>query len=60
MKIKLTTSIAGARFSHAAGEEIERDADEAKRLIDKGFAVPVAEKTSERATAKTPSKEKRG
>ena len=60
MKIKLTTSLAGAGFAYNAGEVIARDAAEAQRLIDKGFAVPVTEKKVERATTKLPAKEKRG
>lgn len=60
MKVKLTTSLAGARFAHRAGDEIECSAEEAKRLIAKGFAVAVAGKKTERTTAKSPAKEKRG
>lgn len=46
MKIKLLTSIAGSRFSHNCGAEVEwHDAAEANRLIAAGLAVavPVAE-----------------
>ena len=46
MKIKLLTSIAGSRFSHNCGAEVDwHDDAEANRLIANGLAVavPVAE-----------------
>ena len=50
-KVKLTTALVGA-LSHAAGEEFECSADEAKRLIAAGFAVAIAEPKKETATKK--------
>ncbi len=60
MKIKMLVSLAGADFCLSPQEETERfDATEAGRLIEAGFAVPVAEKKVERAV-KQPAPEKRG
>jgi hypothetical protein len=58
MKIKMTTSMIGPNENREAGTEIEVDADEAKRLIEKGFAEPV--KKTERATKVSAKKETRG
>lgn len=41
MKVKLTTSMAGPEKAHSVGDEIEVSDAEAKRLIERGFAVPV-------------------
>lgn len=53
MKVKLLTGMAGTRdgagFSHLPGEVVEFDNATAKRLLDSGQAVPVAEKRQERA-----------
>ena len=40
MLVKLTSSIAGDRFSFQAGSVIDMPKEEAKRFIDKGLAVP--------------------
>ena len=60
MKLKMTVSMAGDRFSLSAGDETEvfDDAD-AKRLIEAGYAVPVAAPKVERATVAAPAKETR-
>lgn len=42
MKIKMRVHFAGPDFSAAPGDEIEREDSEAIRLIDKGYAVPMA------------------
>jgi hypothetical protein len=53
MKIKMTTGISGADFSLSPGDETDRfSTDEATRLIEAGFAVPVAGAAKERATKK--------
>ena len=50
MKPKMLTSMAGADFALSANEETERfSGDEATRLIDAGYAVPVSETRTERA-----------
>lgn len=50
MKIKMTTSMAGTSFSLSAGEVTDRfETREAQRLIEAGYAVPVAEPKAERA-----------
>lgn len=49
MKVKLLTGMAGADFSHAPGSVVEFDAATAKRLLESGQAVPVAEKRSQKA-----------
>jgi hypothetical protein len=60
MKIKMLAGISGAGFSLSPNDETERFSDnEATRLIDAGFAVPVAEPKPER-TVKKPAPEKRG
>ena len=59
MKIKMTCSMVSGNFSLNAGEETERfDNDEAIRIIEAGFAVPVDQKPIERAVKK-PAEEKR-
>lgn len=59
MKIKMLTSISGPDFSLAPNEETERfSPDEAVRLIEAGYAVPVAGKAAETAV-KAPAPEKR-
>lgn len=55
MKIRLLVSRSGAGFSQTAGEEIEVDAAEAKRMIAAGQAEEV--KTKEKA-AKSKTYEK--
>lgn len=60
MKIKMLVSIAGGDFALSPGDETERFGDaEAARLVDAGYAVPVAEAKTERATRKTPAAEQR-
>lgn len=53
MKVKLLTSLAGATLSHAKGDEYPCDAAEAKRLIEAGFAEPVAGGRKSETTVKT-------
>ena len=48
MKVKLLVSRAGHNFSQIAGEVVDVDDAEAKRMIDAGQAVPVE---AEKATA---------
>ncbi len=51
MKLKMLVSMAGADFALSVNEETDRfSGDEAQSLIDAGYAVPVAEKKTERAT----------
>ena len=59
MKIKLLVSLAGADAAFNAGGEHDWDNEDAIRLIEAGFAVPIAETKIERAVA-TPAAEKRG
>jgi len=60
MKIKMLAGIAGTGFSLSPDDETDRFSDtEAARLIDAGFAVPIAEPKVERAV-KSPAPEKRG
>lgn len=49
MKIKLLVSRAGMDFSQNAGDEIEVDAAEAKRMIDAGQAEAIETPKTERA-----------
>ena len=50
MKIKMTVSIAGPEYSYDVDQEIDIENDEAIRLIDAGFAIPVRGKKVETAT----------
>ncbi|HYE49583.1 MAG TPA: hypothetical protein VEB20_08330 [Azospirillaceae bacterium] len=60
MKLKMLTSMSGADFTLAPGDETERfTGAEAGRLIAAGYAVPVTEPEVERAVKK-PAKERRG
>jgi hypothetical protein len=60
MKIKMLAGFSGADFSVSPNEETERFSDnEARRMIDAGYAVPVVEEKREKA-AKSPAPEKRG
>lgn len=60
MKIKMLTSLAGDDFAFAPGDETDRFADdEACRLVEAGYAMPVVEEKIERAVKK-PVAEKRG
>lgn len=60
MKLKMLVSMAGVGFALSVNEETERfSGDEAKSLIEAGYAVPVAEPKAERAV-KPVAPEKRG
>jgi hypothetical protein len=60
MKIEMLVGMAGTDFALAPGDRTERFNDgEAIRLIEAGYAMPVAEDKIERA-AKKPAAEKRG
>lgn len=60
MKLRMLVGMAGAGYSLSVNEETERfSGDEANRLIEAGYAVPVVERETERATKK-PAAEKRG
>lgn len=59
MKLKMLISLAGTDFALSPNEETERFAgEEAKGLVDAGYAVLVAEQKIARA-AKKPAPEKR-
>jgi len=59
MKIKMQIGLAGPEYSLSPGDEREFPDVEAIRLIEAGFAVPVAAEKRETATKKTPAKETR-
>lgn len=60
MKIRMLTSIGGSGFTLAPGDETELFTDaESVRLIEAGYAVPVAETRIE-TTAKPAARERRG
>jgi hypothetical protein len=60
MKIKMLAGFSGSDFSVSPNEETDRFSDnEAMRMIEAGYAVPVAEGKRERATKPTVP-EKRG
>lgn len=58
MKIRMLVSLAGNEYSLSPGDERDFPQAEAIRLIDAGYAVPVAEQKVERAIAQ-PAAEKR-
>jgi hypothetical protein len=60
MKLKMLVSMAGVGFALSVNEETERfSGDEAKSLIEAGYALAATEEKIERA-AKKPAPEKRG
>lgn len=59
MRLKMLCSLYGPDVSLNAGDEGNFPDGEAKRLIEAGFAIPVAEKKMERAVKKRPAKETR-
>lgn len=58
MKIKLLVSLSGAYESFNSGDERDWEDSDAIRLIEAGFAVPLAETKIERAIA-MPAAERR-
>lgn len=59
MLIRLLVGLSGPAFSLGPGDERDFPHDEAMRLIEAGFAVPVSSPKTERAV-KRPAPEKRG
>lgn len=59
MEVRMTIGLSGPTYSVAAGDKRDFPESEAIRLIEAGYAVPVAEKKTERAVAPAPA-EKRG
>ncbi|MDW9600437.1 hypothetical protein GOA86_19020 [Sinorhizobium meliloti] len=59
MKIKMLIGLAGNEYSLSPGDEREFPDKEAIRLIDAGYAVPVAEGKVERAVVQS-APERRG
>ena len=57
MKLKMLTSMAGPDFALSPDDETERFSDdEAKRMIEAGYAVPVREAAVETAVKVAPEK----
>lgn len=54
MKIKFTTSMAGAFWTHGPGDEAHLPEDEAQRLVEAGYAVPVKDVVIEKAVLPNP------
>lgn len=60
MKIKMLAGFSGVDFSLSPGDETDAfSSEEAARMIEAGFAVPVTEQPVEKAEKK-PAREKRG
>ncbi|WP_037392835.1 hypothetical protein [Sinorhizobium fredii] len=59
MKIKMLVGLAGNEYSLSPGDERDFPQNEAIRLIDAGYALPVAEEKTERAVSE-PAQERRG
>ena len=59
MKVKMLISIAGADYALAPGDEHDFPANEAKNMVEAGYAVPVGKEKIERTTSTNPAKETR-
>jgi hypothetical protein len=59
MKIRMLTGLSGLEYSLSPGDEQDFPNDEALRLVEAGYAVPVVEAKVERAIKKAPAKETR-
>lgn len=59
MKIQMVVGLSGNEYSLSPGDVREFPDAEAIRLIEAGYAVPVAEETVERAVI-APAQERRG
>ncbi|MCG7507067.1 hypothetical protein [Mesorhizobium retamae] len=59
MQVRMLVGISGPHYLLNPGDEYQFPADEALRLIEAGFAVPVVETTIETAT-RIPDAERRG
>lgn len=55
MKVKLLISRGGADFTQNAGDEVDVSAEEGKRMIEAGQAVPAVESKTEKAVSKKPT-----
>ena len=59
MKVKMLTSFGTADTNYHVGDEVNLEKDEAKALVEAGFAEPVGSTPAKRAaTRKAPSKKK--
>ena len=57
----MTVGLSGPTLTLSPGDEyLNCDPEEAKRLIEAGFAVPIVTDKAERAVKRIPAKEKRG
>ncbi|MDW9650796.1 hypothetical protein GOB33_22190 [Sinorhizobium meliloti] len=59
MKIRMLVSLSGNEYSLGPGDERDFPQNEAIRLIDAGYALPVAEEKTERAVSEL-AQERRG
>ncbi len=55
MLIRMLVGLSGSEYSLGPGDERDFPQDEAVRIINAGFAVPVAEQKIEHATAAPPA-----
>lgn len=55
MKVRLLTGLSGRQGAHNPGEIVDMEDDQAKRMIDKGYA-----EAAETATRKAPEKATKG
>lgn len=58
MKVKMLTSFGTADRNYHTGEELDLDKDEAKALLDAGFAEPVGSTPAKRASTRKTTKKK--
>ncbi len=59
MLVRMCTGLSGPHYILSPGDEHDFPQDEAVRLIEAGYAVPVAGEKVGRAVRKTPAKETR-
>lgn len=58
MRIRMTTGLSGPHYTLSPGDEHDFPDGEAVRLIDAGFAVPVAGAKVERAVRHKPAEKR--
>lgn len=59
MKVKMLTSFGTAERNYHAGDEVSLDKDEAKALLEAGFAEPVGSTPAKRASTRKAAPKKK-
>lgn len=58
MKVKMLTSFGTVDRNYRSGDEVNLDKDEAKALLEAGFAEPVGSTPAKRASTRKTTKKK--